>query len=1015
MRGRFWRLTIPVGLALLWAAAIHGADSQPATSPAAPDLGLSLFTDHVRPILEAHCVECHGGKSTKNGLNLTTREGLLRGGDDGPAIVTGQASVSLLYRRITHEAEPGMPYQRDKLSAEQIGRIAEWINAGASYDKPLTWHQDEEDVWWSLQPLKKGTPPETKNKTWARTPIDQFILAKLEEKGLAPSTAADKRTLLRRVNFDLTGLPPTPEEMRAFLADESLDAFAKVVDRLLASPRYGERWARHWLDIVHYADTHGNDQDRPRPNAWPYRDYLIRAFNEDKPYARFVEEQLAGDILYPDEPPLIVATGFIAAGPWDESSQMSIMGDTIDKKIARNLDRDDMVMTTMSTFVSATAHCARCHNHKFDPISQAEYYSLQAVFAGVDRADRPYDVDAQTSQKRRPLLAKLKELESKEKLSDRSLLEPAIQAEVAAWEKTPRGNPTPWTVLDPATFTSAHDAVLTKQADLSVLASGPAPEVDNYTVVVHTDVKNITGIRLELLPDDSLPLHGPGRQNNGNLHLTEFKLKAAPRSNPSSLQIVALQNASADFNQEAWGVARAIDGDGSTAWGIHPEIGKQHYAVFETKDNVSFDGGTTLTFVLEQQHGRTHTIGRFRLSVTNVPRPVRVDELPTEISAILAVAPEQRTEPQKIELTVYYLKDKTLKELAALPPAQMVYAAASDFKPQGNFTPAITPRPVHVLRRGDILRPEAEALPGALACVRDIPHEFKLPDPNNEGARRAALAKWITNPKNMLTWRSIVNRVWHYHFGRGLVDTPNDFGRMGSTPTHPELLDWLACSFLEAGGSIKQLHRWILTSAVYQQSSMHNAEFAKVDADNHYLWRMNRSRLDAESVRDTVLQLTGMLDLTMGGPPVMHFHYEDIEPGRTPVADYGRFDVDSPQSLRRSIYRYIFRTKPDPFMDSLDCPDAGQIMPVRNISVTALQAMAMLNDPFILRQCEHLAERLQKDSGDLKGQIEAAYELALGRPPTSAEVEILVTYATKHGLPNACRVILNCNEFMFVN
>ena len=351
----------------------------------------------------------------RHGFDLSTKENLLKGGESGvPAIVPGKAQESLLFKKITRADEPAMPYKREKLSEDEIAVIKNWIDAGANYERPLNQEKWKAGQHWSLKPLQKNSPPTTKNSRWPKTPVDQFVLAKLEEKGMKPSSLADKRTLLRRVTFDLTGLPPTPEEMQKFLNDKSPRAFEKVVDRLLASPRYGERWARHWLDVVHYADTHGHDQDRPRPNAWPYRDYVIRSFNEDKPYARFVEEQLAGDVLFPEDPNGIVATGFIVAGPWDVSSQMFIVDDTVDKKMARNLDRDDMVMTTMSTFVSSTVHCARCHNHKFDPISQNEYYNLQAVFSGVDRADRPYDLDPKTNAVRQALLRKKTGLEVKD-------------------------------------------------------------------------------------------------------------------------------------------------------------------------------------------------------------------------------------------------------------------------------------------------------------------------------------------------------------------------------------------------------------------------------------------------------------------------------------------------------------------------------------------------------------------------------------------------------------------------
>ncbi|PYJ04126.1 MAG: hypothetical protein DME25_10435, partial [Verrucomicrobia bacterium] len=774
-----------------------------------------------------------------------------------------------------------------------------WLAALCAGNRSAAEASSDKENWWSLKPLKRPEVPritDKRYKAWPRTPIDHFILEKLLEKGWHPSPPADKRTLLRRVYFDLIGLPPTPEEMAAFLKDKSPQAYSNVVDRLLASPRYGERWARHWLDVVHYADTHGNDQDRPRPNAWPYRDYVIRSFNEDKPYARFVEEQLAGDVLFPEDSQGVVATGFIAAGPWDESSQKFIVEDTVDKKIARNLDRDDMVMATMSTFTSTTAHCARCHNHKFDPVSQADYYSLQAVFAGVDRAERLYDLDPKTHVLRQSLMKERRVLDAEPKQPPRPIGDPE-PGQLALAQKTLQqtldAEAARWTALDPDSFTSAEGATLTRQTDSSVLSSGKLPDKDTYTLVARTDLKGITGVRVEVLTDESLPHGGPGRQDNGNLHLSEFQVTAAPKTNPAAAKAVVLQNPSADFNQQDWAVEKAIDKNPSTAWGIYPEVGHSHQAVFEVKEPIGNDGGTTLRFTLDQVHGRNHVIGRFRLSVTTAPLPLRADRLPYAITRILATTPAKRSEQQQADLLALYRRYQIDQRLAELPAPKMVYAAANDFAPQGNFTPAKVPRPIYVLKRGDVNRPGDTASPGALSCLADLPSQFQLADPNDEGARRAALAKWITDPKNALTWRSIVNRIWHYHFGRGIVDTPNDLGRMGGRPSHPELLDWLAVSFLEGGGSIKELHRLILNSAVYLQSSRTPAGAGvrrpacgpgagrltskpnaadrtsaikvslltsgaagawETDSDNRYLWRMIRARLDAEEIRDAVLQ-----------------------------------------------------------------------------------------------------------------------------------------------------------------
>ncbi len=973
------------------------------------------FAKDIKPIFDANCVKCHGPEKQKGSLRLDTKAGALKGGDDyAPVIVPGKSADSPLIHFVAGlVADMQMPAKGDRLSDEQIGLLRAWIDQGVSW--PAT-AETAEEQHWSLKPMTRPEIPKTKNAAWPRTPIDRFILSKLEEKGLSPSEDADKRILLRRVYFDVIGLPPTPQEMQAFLSDNSPQAYERVVDQLLSSARYGERWARHWLDIVHYAETHGNDQDRPRPNSWPYRDYVIRSFNQDKSYARFVEEQLAGDVLYPNDPEGAIATGFMATGPWDESSLRDIQENTIDRQIGRYLDRDDIVMTTMSTFTSTTVHCARCHNHKFDPISQAEYYGLQSVFSAIDKADRPFDLDPQTHSQRQALLKQKVALEVRPKALMESLLQPPVQTEVAAWEKSisEQGGPVVWTVLDPITFTSEEGATLTKKPDQSVVSGGKRPEADTYTVTAQTDLTNITAMRLEVLSDGALPKKGPGRQDNGNLHLTELAVKASPTADTNQLMNLPLQNAAADFNQTDWGVAKAIDGDPKTAWGIYPEVGKSHLAVFEFKDNQGFTGGTTFTFVLEQKHGGGHLIGRFRLSVTTTPRPVRVNTLPDAIARILAVPADQRTQEQKLELAVQYLQTQLEQKLAALPKPQMVYAGVSDFVPDGSFKPAKVPRPVHVLQRGDINKPGDLAVPGALSCVPELTSRFALADSNDEGERRAALARWIVDPKNTLTWRSIVNRVWHYHFGRGMVDSPNDLGRMGGRPTHPELLDWLATTFRENGGSFKKLHRLILTSSVYRQSSAHNPQFAQIDADNRLLWRMNRSRLDAESIRDATLQIVGKLDLEMGGPSVKQFVQS---PGIhvTPVVDYAKFDVDSRESYRRSIYRFIFRTLPDPFMDSLDCADSSQLTATRNTSVTALQALAMLNNHFMVRQSEHFAERLSRSESDLDTQITFAYRLALGRPPTPDETRELSAYAGKYGLANVCRLILNSNEFIFVN
>ncbi len=822
--------------------------------------------------------------------------------------------------------------------------------------------------------------------------------------------------MLRRLYFDVTGLPPTPEEMSAFLADASPDGYEKVVDRLLASPHYGERWARHWMDIVHFAETHGNDEDRERPNAWPYRDYLVSSFNSDKPFARFIQEQLAGDAIFPNDPQATVALGFIAAGPWDESSQMGIQDNTIDKKIAQYLDRDDMVQTTICTFDSVTVGCARCHNHKFDPITQQDYYGLQAVFAGVDRAERAYDIDPQVAAARRALLAKKHGLETGKYLADASPLQPAIQADAQRWAASFGSKSDSWVVLDPQSFTSAYGATLTKLPDASILSGGIRPDKDTYTITATTALKGIQQIRLELMTDASLPHQGPGRQDNGNLHLNEFTVNAAPAASPTAMQTVEIASATADFDQEGWGIAKSIDHDAQTAWGIYPQISKPHTGTYALRRPIGFDGATTLTFILEQSHGEGHLIGRVRISASSEipPPPGKSNVLAASAARIVAIPLPQRSEADQIELARSYLDAKIEGELAALPPQQHIYCAASDFKADGNFVPPHGPRPVFVMHRGDINQPGESAKAGALRCVPGLPGTLEIPASADESARRAALAYWISDPRNCLTWRSIANRVWQYHFDRGIVPTPDDFGHMGTAPSHPDLLDWLATELLQHNGSLKQLHRLILISSVYRQSSQFDPAAARIDADNQYLWHMSPTRLDAESVRDSVLQISGLLDTTMGGPSAKQFM---LSPGVhvTPVLNYTAFDLDSRAARRLSVYRFLWRTVPDPFMDALDCPDASQLAPARTVSVTALQALATFNDRFMIRYSEHIAERVARERKTPSEQIGRLFELCLNRSPTEKEIGAFSDYAGKFGMANACRVILNSNEFMFVN
>ncbi|MDX1928176.1 MAG: PSD1 and planctomycete cytochrome C domain-containing protein [Pirellulaceae bacterium] len=977
------------------------------------------FVEDVQPILKAACIKCHGPLRQEGEYRLDVREVALTGGANyAPNIIPNNAADSPLMHFVTGQVDDMlMPAKGNRLTAQQIDILRAWIDQGAIWPDSANNQEDAKGDWWSLRPLTHADVP---HHASAHHPIDAFVRSKLEEHALSPAPRAEKATLVRRVYFDLLGLPPTPEEVVAFVTDDNPDAYERLVDRLLAAPRYGERWARHWMDAAHFAETHGHDQDRIRENAWPYRDYLIAAFNDDTPFKQFVHEQIAADVLASDDPQKIAALGFLAAGPWDESTLRDIREDTIDREIGRYVDRDDMLTNVMSNFTSLTVHCARCHDHKFDPISQADYYGLQAVFAGVERANRSYDVNAAIRTTRQALRLRADHLASPNAAIKEELLQAAAQKSVAAWERDSAGRVLTWRSLSNATAASTDGSTLTAQPDGSFLASGTRPERDTYTIAGLATDSTITGIRVEVLADPSLPMSGPGRQDNGNLHLSEIEVLLGEDT------LIPIARAISDFDQADWGVAKAIDGNPDTAWGIHPNVGVGHEAIFEFTAPVQLRGQQKITVRLKQLHGRGHLIGRPKITYSTDTPPLSVNHLPADIAEILAIEADSRSEEQRFQLALYVARERVASELAALPKPKLVYAAAAEFEPDGSLKPPPGPRPIHRLARGDIRSPKELVSPGALTCIEGLPAKFEVADGQHESTRRAALAKWLTDTRNPLLWRSIVNRIWQHHFGRGIVDTPNDFGRLGSKPIHPELLDWLAVDFRDSGQSLKTLHRKMLMSETYQQTSraaeclqagdrsVREDQAETLDTDNRLLWRMNRIRLDAECVRDAMLATSGQLDLRMGGPSDRQF---DLKPGRhvTPVIDYGIFDLNGPAGQRRSVYRFLFRTLPDPFMEALDCPAGDQIMPSRTNSVTVQQVLAMWNDPLVLNQAEHLSKRLRAENPGSVQQVAWAVQLALGREATAVELERFVRYADEHGLENFCRLLFNTNEFMFID
>ena len=972
------------------------------------------FERAIAPILERRCVGCHNDQDSKGGLSLQSAAGFRAGGDGGAAVVAGDPAGSLLLEYVSGD-KPEMPKEGPPLSAAEVESLRQWIADGAPWPDELQLHDKSlaDFSWWSLQPVVRPRLPQldVPKSQLVHSPIDYFLLEKLDEQGLSFAPEADRRTLIRRLYFDLLGLPPRPEEVTAFIADESPTAYEQLVDRLLASPHYGERWARHWLDVVKYADTCGYDKDKLRPHAWPYRDYTVRAFNEDKPYAQFVQEQIAGDVLFPGTPDGILGLGFIAAGPWDFIGHVEVPESKIDGQVARNIDRDEMVTNTLNTFCSVTIQCARCHNHKFDPFTQRHYYGLQAIFAAVDRAERPYDLDPEVEHRRYELEQRQRQLTSERAQLD-SLIVREGGEELAAVERRigelqPRATP-----RDKHPAFGYHSQI------------EPTPDREKW---VQIDLGRQVPIRKVVLHPCHDEFAGIGA---GFGFPTRFQIRAGREAAPG---------ASADATWETLSDQSTADfpNPGLAPWAIDVVVSARYLRVTATRlteRQQDFIFALAEVEVIDEA-GQNVALQAAVTSLDSIEAPVRwsrsnltdgiwaqsADEAALQE---LATAQARRVElltrintPERTALRERLQQESAAlaNELRSLPQGKLVYAAATRFAPQGNFQPtAGKPRAVRLLHRGNVTDPREEVHPGVIPLRTDDAFELNLPAGHSEGERRAALANWLTRPEHPLAWRSIVNRIWQYHFGRGLVDSPNDFGRMGQLPSHPALLDWLAAEFRDNGQSVKQLHRLIVTSAAYRQSvsSSHANHASAIDANNRLLWHMNRRRLEAEELRDAILVVSGRMHDRMGGPGFYLFVLEKTD--HSPHYEYHLFDPADVGSHRRSIYRFVVRSQPDPYMTTLDCADSSQSTPQRGETQTALQALSLLNNKFQLVMSEHFARRLRTEADSVGAQVDLAMQLIAGRWPTAEERQQLADYASRHGLENLCRVLFNLSEFVFV-
>ena len=1048
------RRAVLLAVALCWIAIPPQASAQQTAAglddPAqhARDMaeGLKLFAERVRPLLTENCLACHGGGQKLGDFDLSTRESLIASGNLGESAASGR-----LLKLIRHEEEPYMPFQQAKLPDEAVEAIARWIDLGAPYDEPLLDSPEgsgpSEDAplevteerrgFWSFRPLGRIAPPSVGDSSWADTAVDHFILQELESKGLEPNPAADRRTLIRRAYLNLLGLPPGPEEVDAFVNDSSPDAYEKLIDRLLDSPHYGERWARHWMDIARFGESHGFEQDYDRPYAYHYRDFLIRAFNDDMPYDRFVRWQLAGDELAPDDPQAMIATGFLGAGPFPTQITEA------EFESARYDELDDMIGTMGTAMLGLTVGCARCHDHKYDPIPNHDYYRLASVFGRTIRAEIDYDPG-------REAYLRAKEKWEREhdglKTARADYERKRLSSRFEKWLKRAGSGAKPtvpedavWRVLDLTEYESKGGAVFEELEDSSLLASGRNTEFDTYTFTAETFTTGISSIRIEALTDPSLFEQGPGRSISGQFLLRTFRVDVQPIAvgevSPIATEFAAAR-ATDHLEAEAGSVEGAVNIRSSfLGWTLSPSgIGADQAAVFDFAKPIGFEGGTRLVITMGFHYNTQFALGRPRLSISTEQRPAATvgGGVPRNVVEGFEVlkrdGPGAVSDKHRGALFDWFGRsdkrrrahdEKLRAHRASKPrsPKTKMQVTAEGFPPPRHAAdkrgyPHFYEE-THFLNRGDASNKGDVAQPGFLqVLMRDgrDENEWRVSPPSDwkrSGFNRASLGRWMTDVDNgggALLARVIVNRVWHHHFGRGIVASPSDFGMQGERPTHPELLDWLARDLVDHGWRLKRLHKMIMMSAVYRVNGLHDDEKAAVDIGNLYRWRWTPRRLEAEAVRDSLLQVSGLLDTTMYGPGSLR-----------------------PEMRRRSVYFFIKRSEPISSMILFDWPEHLVGIGRRASTTIAPQALMFLNSPQARRYAEGLARRTEGRRG--AGAIREAYRIAYGRLPTPTEIadgeQFLDqqrrsykaegrTGAADLALSDYCQTLLGLNEFLYI-
>ncbi len=954
------------------------------------------FARDVEPILQARCWSCHGSEKQESGLRLDRNETAFIGGDSGKAIVRNESANSLLIQYVSGiDPDHLMPPEGQRLSAEQIGLLRTWIDRGADWPASTS---VEKNKHWAYQPLKRTIPPIPNDSGWAVNPIDNYVLKQLELEGIRPSAQADRFTLIRRLSLDLTGLLPTIDQVDAFVNDSQPNAYETVVDRLLDSPHFGERWGRHWLDMARYADSDGYEKDNPRPDAYRYRDWVIDAINADMPFDQFTIEQLAGDLL-PDATDMQrLATAF------HRQTLTNTEGGT-DQEQFRVEACFDRTETTGAVWLGLTVGCARCHSHKYDAISQREYYQLFAFFNNGDEQTHVVPKSAEEIESYRVAKAKFDAELAAAQLPLTS--QEFVQAELA-WEKSTSDELSAVEALEHQrklfqnlTFQS-DNAKLTFNLldDKSFLVSGDKPLTADYTITGQLDEAKVQVLRLDLLTDANLPKKGPGRAENGNFVISEVVVESSASADFSAAKTWEFVSAKADHEQSGFPAMKAIDGkvtDGG--WAIAPEFGKAHWVELQLKEAIEFHEPTFVRVRLVQQHGTHHTIGRCKIAFQPDPSPPST--IPEKIAKLIRTPREKRSNSQQQELIEHFAHLNSSTKVAAQaidelkkkePPKPEVVARVLVQRTKD-------PRKTLVLRRGEFLEPivEAEVQPAGLSTLPKLQTRTTFGD-------RLDLAHWLVSRDNPLTPRVTVNHVWRQLFGNGIVKTANDFGVRGESPTHPELLDWLAAEFigLDSGlndGPAKTIQAWsrksliktIVMSATYRQSSEYRTDLMEVDPQNRFLARQNRLRVEGEIVRDISLDVAGLLSRKVGGPSV----YPLLPPGIAELSYAGNFKwelSDGADRYRRGMYTFFKRTAPHPNLITFDCPDANLTCVDRGKSNTPLQALIALNNESFAEAARALAARALNLDPTLESpdRLRQVFRWCVARPPTEYEIEELL-------------------------